>query len=123
MPELIDRDQEHLRLAQLAFYVLAGVSAFISVFGLFYIGLGWMMTSGAFPTNGRTNADPRAVGLIFAVMGTAFFVIGLTVAALTFYAGRSLKARRRRTLCMVMAGLHCLQIPWAPLWAYASSWC
>lgn len=49
--ELIDRDQEHLRLLRLGFFVLAGFTSLFSLVSLFYIGLGTFVTFGNFPVN------------------------------------------------------------------------
>src|SRR6185503_9557006 len=46
MGELVDRDQEHLRLLVWAHYIWAGTIGFFSLFTLIYIGLGVMMVSG-----------------------------------------------------------------------------
>ena len=109
MPELIDRDQEHLRLLMVA---MAGFIGFFSLFGLLYVGMGAMFLSGAMPQSGNPRDDPRFIGLILAGMGSAFVVLGLTFALLTFLAGRSLRDRRRKTFIYVVAGLGCLHIPW-----------
>ena len=111
MGQLIDRDEEHLRLLMWANYVWAGMIGFFSLFTLFYIGLGAMMAFGGFPPSGRSGDDPRIPGLFFMGIGAAFLVLGVTFASLTFLAARSIRDRRRWVFCMVMAGLNCLQVP------------
>src|SRR5271157_1075744 len=49
MGELVDRDQEHLFLLKLGHYILSGATAFISLFALFYVGLGAVLTPVVFP--------------------------------------------------------------------------
>ena len=113
MGELVDRDQEHLRLLQIGFYIMAGLAGFISLFSLVYIALGGVFVAGILDSVATSgNAPPRAFGWIFVGLGLFFLFIGLTVTFLTFLAGRSLQERCRRTFCLVMAGLCCLQIPW-----------
>ena len=96
MGELVDRDQEHLRLLMWAHYIWAGTIGFFSLFTLIYIGLGVMMVSGAFPQSGTPKDDPRVMGLFFAGIGALFLIMGTTFASLTYFAGRSIRDRRRR---------------------------
>ena len=112
MGELIDRDREHLRQLTLAYYVMAGFIAFFSLFGLLYVGIGGMMMSGGFPQPPNSGDDPRAFGMIFAAIGAIVVGAGLVIAFLTFLTGRSIRDRRRRTFCLIVAGLSCLHIPW-----------
>lgn len=112
MSELVDRNQEHLRLLKIGYYVLAGISLFSSVFSLLFIGLGALFASGAVPVQQGSTDDPRLAGLILLVMGLAFLVLSLAGTWLVYYTGRSLAERRRWTFCMVVAALCCLQIPW-----------
>jgi hypothetical protein len=112
MGELVERDAEHLRLLSLGFYIMAGMAGFFSLFSLIYIGLGGVFASGVIPPNPNDSGSPRVVGLVFLGVGLLILLIGLALTFLTFWVGRSLKERRRRTFCLVMAGLSCLQIPW-----------
>jgi hypothetical protein len=45
-------------------------------------------------------------------IGCTVFLLGVAMAALYFLAGRSLRIRRRRMFCLILAGLTCLYIPW-----------
>ena len=112
MGELIDRDEEHLRLLKMAYYVLAGMTAFFTLFSLLYIGLGTLFASGVIPMREGSTDNPRLMGLIFLCIGIAVLVIGLAITFLAFYAGRCLRDRRHRTFCLIVAGLTCLQLPW-----------
>jgi len=111
MGELIDRDQEHLRLLMWAHYIWAGMIGLFSLFAIFYIAIGAMFAWGAFPQPNTSAPDPRVAGMFFIGIGSAFFILGLTFAFLTFFAGRSIRDRRRRMFCMVLAGLQCIQFP------------
>jgi len=115
MDNLIDRDQEHLRLLMLAYYIMAGYIAFFSLFGLIYVGMGAMFMSGAIPLPPTGQGDPRVMGMFFAGIGATFVVFGMGFALLTFLAGRSIRDRRRRILIYVVAGLGCIHIPWGTL--------
>jgi hypothetical protein len=112
MAEMVDRDQEHLRLLKIGYYVLAGMTCLFSLFGLLYAGMGGFLASGMFSKNAGPKNDPRIVGLIFLGLGLAFLILGLTIAALYFVTARSLGQHRRRTFCLVMAALSCFYIPW-----------
>ena len=111
MGELVDRDQEHLRLLKFGFYLMAGTTGFFSLFALLYIVMGGLFAFGVFPTPEGFATDQRFMGRIFLVLGLAFFLIGLILTLLTYFAGRSIRERRRRMLCMAVAGLWCLWVP------------
>jgi hypothetical protein len=92
---------------------MAGLAGFLSLFALIYIVLGGVVVAGVLSQIPNTpNSLPPLFGWIFVGIGSLFLFAGLTIAFLMFLAGRSLQERRRRTFCMVMAGLSCLQIPW-----------
>ena len=111
MSELVDLNQEHLRLLMWAHYIWAGMVGLFSLFATLYIGIGAMMAFGGFPPSNNPANDPRVPGLIFIGIGSAFLILGLTFALLTFFAGRSIRDRRRRMFCMILAGLQCIQFP------------
>jgi hypothetical protein len=112
--ELIDRDQEHLHLLHIAFYIMAGFAAFFSLFALIYIALGGVFAAGVMNQLGNSaSAVPAAmVGWIFVGMGSFFLFMGLTLGLLLFLTGKYLQQRTHRTFCLVMAGFSCLQVPW-----------
>jgi hypothetical protein len=112
MGQLVDRDQEHLRILMWAYYGMAGFIGLFSLFGLIYVVLGGLMLSGAFPESNNSQGDPRMVGAIFAGIGGAVIVFGLIIAFVTYFTGRSIRDRHGRTFCLVVAGLSCLHIPW-----------
>lgn len=112
MGELIDRDLEHLRLLKLGYYVTAGVTGFASLFAAVPIGMGAMLSSGALPVREGSSDDPQVAGLVLLGVGVALLVFGLVATLLIYFTGRSLVQRRRWMLCMVVAALQCLSIPW-----------
>lgn len=111
MGVMVDRDQEHLKLVEIGFYVMAGMIAFFSLFTLIYIFLGALIASGAFPETQDAQANPRWVGLLFVGLGTLFLLLGMSVAFLTYLAGRNVRKRRGRIYSIVIAGLCCTQVP------------
>jgi len=111
MAALVDRDNEHLRLLQMGYYIMGAVTACMGLFGLLYAAMGRLMTS--MPMQSAQNGvDPAFISWIFTVFGFGFTVIGLIAAALIFLVARCLGARRHRMFCIVVACLSCLQIPW-----------
>jgi hypothetical protein len=111
VPEMVDRDQEHLRLLTLCYYLLAGTTAFFSLFALLYVAFGAIVLSGVIPQSQSSNDDPRIVGYVLAGIGGAIFLLGIVSAILYFLVARGLRDRRSRTLCFAMACLTCLYIP------------
>lgn len=111
-PAVTSRDLEHLGLLSTFHYVLAGITGLFSLFPLLHVGMGVAMLLGRFggPSSGGSGPT-ELVAWLFIGMGSAFVVFGETLAVLTFIAGRSIKERKRHTLCLIVAGLHCLNIP------------
>jgi uncharacterized membrane protein YhaH (DUF805 family) len=85
-------DEEHLKILSLGYVVSAGVSAFYSLFGLFYVFVGIMMstTLSHLPQTPANPAQtpPAFVGWIFTFIGLAFFLIAIAVTAARFRAAR-----------------------------------
>jgi hypothetical protein len=109
------QDREHLRMLSIGFYAYAGMIALFGLFPLIYVALGLLFvlvpSFGAPPHPASGEAPPELFGALFIGFGTVFTIVGETIAALNFVAGRSIARRQRRTFCMVMAGLDCLHMP------------
>jgi len=108
-------DAEHLKLLSIGYLISAGLSALFGLFGFFYVFLGFMM--GALlqhaALSNQPNQPPSAFfGWLFAAFGIVFVTFSFTLAALKFVAGTSLKKRKSRTFCMVVAGITCLGFPY-----------
>lgn len=106
-------DAGQLRVLSILHYVLAGITAFFSLFPIIYVVLGIAMMTDSIPVDGgAANAlGAKAVGAMFVAMATFFIALGMTLAGLMVHTGRCLVQRRRHTLCMVVAGLCCLCFP------------
>ena len=118
MSELIDRDEEHLRLLKLSYYVLAGLTAFFALMPtLLFSVIGGILSSGLIPMteSQRAQADPRAFGWIMLTFAAVAFGMGAASAFGTFLVARSLRDRHRRTFCIVVAAFSCLYIPWGTI--------
>ncbi len=112
MADLIDRDQEHLRLLAWGYYVFAGMTAFGALFSIFFLVMGSLILSGTFPDS---SGQAHFVGALFIGIGFAMFAVLLGSALLLYFTGRNLRRRRRRTFCLITAALLCLQFPWGTL--------
>ncbi len=120
MPEEIDRqaviDDEHLRLVSLGYMISAGFAAIFACFGLLYLLIGVVMSivlAHVPASAGEANGPPPAfIGWIFGGVGLVFFVLAGGMAFLRYWAARSVKRRRSRTFCMVIAGISCLEFPY-----------
>jgi hypothetical protein len=88
-------DVEHLRLLGLGYYVSAAITAFFSLFGLLYMGMGFMFGAIARNAPAGPDAPPEAMSSMFALFGGVIFLLTSTVAALKVYVARCLERRRR----------------------------
>jgi hypothetical protein len=108
---LVDQDQDHLRLLTIAHYAYAGILALFACFPIIHltIGLALLTHPGAIGA-GKTPA-PAFVGLLFAIIGGLFVLIGWTLAICTFFAGRFLARRKHYVFCLIVAGANCTTMP------------
>lgn len=106
-PPVAPNDGEHLKILSICWYIASALAALFGFFPLIYVGLGIALASGMI---GNRHND-RIPGIIIAIIGTIGLTIIWTEAVLGFMTARSLTTRRRRVLCLVAAGIACLQIP------------
>ncbi|HUN64295.1 MAG TPA: hypothetical protein VMU53_20005 [Candidatus Sulfotelmatobacter sp.] len=112
-------DEEHLKLLSLGYLISAATTAFFSLFGLMYVVMGIFLSSVAsHPSEAVAmasrpgQAPPAFLGWFFAVIGGAIFLFTIVLAAAKLQTAMWLKRRKSRTLCMVVAGISCLEIPY-----------
>lgn len=111
-------DDEHLKLLALGYMVSAAVSAFFSMIGLMYMGMGAFFGEmiSHMPAAANANQPPPAFfGWLFGGIGLFIFLLMMGIAALKLRAAFLLKQRKGRTFCMVIAGLCCLGVPYGTL--------
>ena len=114
-------DEEHLKLLSLGYMVSGGFAALFSFFGLLYLGIGLVLAltlSRAPATSGE--APPAFIGWIFAGVGLVIFLVAIVVAIAKFWAASSARRRKSRTICMVVAGISCLEFPYGTLLGVAT---
>lgn len=102
-------DGEHLKMLRIAYLVSAGTTALFGLFGFMYVFMGIMVTAMPFEDG---KGPPPFFGWFFAIFGLMFVAGGLGLGFLKFYVASCLKQRRSRTLCMVVAGITCLGVPY-----------
>lgn len=111
-------DDEHLKLLSIGYFISAALTAFFSLFGLFYaamgafVGMAASKAAAGAETMYPSKAAPAFVGWIFGGIGIAIFLFAITLAALKVHAGFCLKQRKSRTFCLVVAALTCLGVPY-----------
>ena len=107
-------DVEHLRILSICYVVSAGINGLCSLLGLVYAFMGVFMTSAVanMPQQSDQAPPPAFIGVIFAVIGCTIFAILVGFAALQLLTAKRLKQRRSRVLCMVVAGLTCICVPY-----------
>lgn len=112
-------DEEHLKLLSLGYLISAAISAFYSLFGLFYVLAGGVVATiisrNHVATAQPTGEPPAFIGWIFAGVGLSIFLFLLGLAAIRFQAARCIKKRKSRTFCMVVGAISCLEVPFGTI--------
>lgn len=112
-------DEEHLKLLSLGYLVSGGFAAMFSLFGLLYVFMGVIMslTFSHIPQTAGKAGDlpPTFIGWIFGGIGLVIFLLMITMAAAKFWVALSIRRRKSRTFCMVVAGIGCLEFPYGIL--------
>lgn len=106
-------DLQQLRLLSVFHYVLAGVTAVFSLFPLLHLFMGLAIVTGHIPMESDAPGapDPALFGWFFVAFAAFFILCGLTLAGFMAYAGRCIAQRRRHLLCLVVAGISCMFMP------------
>jgi hypothetical protein len=110
---LAAKDEEHLNLLRIFYFVMAGKTALFVLLGLAYAAIGLLIL-----TPSMRHAPPSAgpipfmVPGLFAFLGLSFAAFFSVAAVLQFLTAQRLKARRSRTFCLVTAGLTCMEMPY-----------
>jgi hypothetical protein len=108
------RDQDHLRLLSIFYYVFAGLQAIGGCVGLVYtvVGIGMMAGGDAIAAEDQSlEGAPQAIGGLLFGIGLFTLLLSSVLITLEIMAANRLRRQRGRTFCMVIAGLTCLSIP------------
>lgn len=92
-------------------YVCAGMAALFGCIPMIHLGLGLLMLLAPQTFGPAAQQPPRALGLMFVILGGAFILFGWTFAALLAWTGRNLGRRKHYTFCFVMACIACMFMP------------
>ena len=101
-------DLEHLRLLAVFHYVVGGMFALVALFPSIHLVLGVLMATGQLAPE---DEGSEVFGWFMSGCAAFIMVVGLCFAALVLYAGRCLALRRGYTLCLVVAALLCMFMP------------
>ena len=104
------RNEEHLRLLSIFYYVWAGLSALFGCIPIVHVIMGIVFLNAPAMQKGP-NPPPPWFGWIFIGIGSFVILMMWSIALLSFFAGRNLAARKGYTLCMIAAALCCLSVP------------
>jgi hypothetical protein len=110
----VNQDLEHLKILAICFYVKAGLLAMTGLFFTIYIFFGAAFMSMDIPHKAN-EPNPAMFGGIFIVFGLVFVVIFGGLAALAFFAGRSLSKHKNYTFAFVIAALVCFSFPFGTI--------
>lgn len=108
IPEVSAQEIEHLRMLSIFHYIVGGITALFSLFPVIHLAIGLAMVTGRLE---HSDPEARLVGWFFVAFAAGFIVCGLTLAGYIAYAGRCLQQRRRHMLCLVVAALSCMIMP------------
>ncbi|MGA8873050.1 MAG: hypothetical protein WA434_03590 [Candidatus Acidiferrales bacterium] len=113
-------DEEHLKLLSICYMISAAISACFSMIGLMYAGMGAVVSEAMkhapeLATDTANAPPPALIGWIFGAVGVVVFLVLITMAGLQLGVAFSLKKRKARTFCMVVAAFECLGVPYGTL--------
>lgn len=109
---------EHVRLLGIMAWIYSGLEALGALLGLVYVGLGLyflsnpsMQPSAQAGHAAASQPSTELFGWIFLGAGVFAVLFSGTLAILTVMSARDLMRHRRRTFCIVIAAIHCINIP------------
>lgn len=116
MSELVNQDQEHLKLLSIFHYVVGALGGLFSCFFIIHLVIGILaLTSPQMMAGKSGEVPPPFFGWLFVIMGSAALLCGWGYMVCMIIAGRSLARRKRYIFCMVIAGLSCLFVPFGTI--------
>jgi hypothetical protein len=110
------RDEDHLKLLSIFYFISAGLSGFFALFPLVYAVMGVIFLS--MPESfrqGAGNPPPAVFGWVLFGFGIGFTLLLLAFAVAKLLAGFAIRKRRHRLFVLIVAGFSCLSIPYGTL--------
>ncbi|MFO7627153.1 MAG: hypothetical protein R6V62_07840 [Candidatus Fermentibacteraceae bacterium] len=103
------QDERVLDLLGVFHFVVGALMILGASIFLIHLAMGVAMVNGQFPEGG--DAPPQFMGWMFIVLPGLVILVGWTLAAFIIYAGKNLRNRTRHGLCLAMAGIECIFMP------------
>lgn len=103
------RDASQLRTLSVLYYVFSMFYLVPLLIGALYAFMGVGLLSGTLP--GNTATQDSASGWVLLGLAVAMFFIAILGGALTLLVARRLSQRRSLTVCIIVAAVSCMQIP------------
>jgi hypothetical protein len=106
-------DEEHLRLLWIGYVISGAMTVLVSFMGLMYAAFGFIASSAASSAVDKAeNVQAASIAWFFGIFGILMFLALVTLALAKFSAAICIRKRRSRALCMVVAGISCLGVPY-----------
>jgi len=109
-----NQDVEHIRILSICYYVMAGLTALLACFPIFHLFIGVMMLTGGFGSGGgsvHNKEEMQMIGGMFVGISSLIILTGWVLAAMNFLVARRIVKRESRILCLIVAGINCLNMP------------
>jgi hypothetical protein len=104
---LSKEDEDWLRLLALGHYIIAGLQTLAGFLPSFHLAMGlWLLTSDVAKAKNGTPA--LLFGGFFTLIAVTWMLLAWSLAACVLIAGRNLADRKRRTFCLVVAGIEAM---------------
>jgi hypothetical protein len=108
---MMNQDDQHLKLLSIFHYVVGGLTALFSLFGLVHLIFGLVMILAPEKLDSKGQPPPAFIGWMFAIIGGTIITVGWLFAGFIVTAGRFLARHRHYLFCLVMAGIECMLMP------------
>lgn len=102
------KDNEHLNILSLVYYITGAITMVKSLIFLIHVVLGIILVV----IGASKEPEAAVVGYILIIIGIMALLIGMTIGLLKVLTGHLLKKRRMKTLCIIIAVVTCLGIPY-----------
>jgi hypothetical protein len=107
----MNRDEEHLRLLSIFYYVKGGLTALGACFFGIYILIGIVVLAIPKPLGSPGQHNDAIAGIMLMFIGVCAGLIVAAIAGLEIFVGRCLNQKKHYTFCVVMAGVSCIFFP------------